>query len=370
MDDIEDLLERIEYNPYILKEIDVNLLNDKEFIIKAVQNNSYAIHFIPHKWHDDADVIRATLPYKKQYNHIMRYDVISEYDKASIFTCDRYIGMRYASDRLLHDKRFAMDIVRWNGGCIQFFPDEFRDDEEIMYNAIKKEAKWFSFASFRLRNNREFVLKCVWYNEDVYRFVNGRFRDDTNMLIEACTTNASYLMYANQEIIGDTGMLMRLQNKQASLNETLFVSDVVEGNKLFPMKIRKLYKRIIEVDAFDEIFNVEEIGKNIEYIIENFYGFMHMMCNDNGSFEPYNRKINYKFVQIIKENYFDIFEKNLVLMRKIYEDEDMMMYLDKVHNIKIFDMTELDPDNEYSHEELVKEYNRRFPEQRVIIMNK
>ena len=51
--------------------------------------------------------------------------------------------------------------MKSNGGALRYASPELRDDEEVVNNAIMKDASAMQYASQRLRSDKEFIYSLI-----------------------------------------------------------------------------------------------------------------------------------------------------------------------------------------------------------------
>ncbi len=162
-------IELVRGNGKALKDLSDFLRGDKQVVMVAVEQTGFALEFATKELRDDEEVVFKAL---ECYN-----DLESE----NVF--------RFASDRLKNDRNFILRSLSENGFVLEFVPEHFRDDEEVVLTAITSidYSSALHDASIRLKADRDFILKAVGLNGEVFCSVNEAFCDDEEVAIVAIT---------------------------------------------------------------------------------------------------------------------------------------------------------------------------------------
>ena len=124
----------------VLKYASDRLKNDKDFIMRIVAFDGYALGGVPEKYREDEKVIFEAI----NPNH-------SQDDSDAI---------QFVSDRLWEDKKFMLKALKYNLSILHFINDKFKDDEDVILFAAKQDAEYaFQNASIRLKNDKSFFKK-------------------------------------------------------------------------------------------------------------------------------------------------------------------------------------------------------------------
>ncbi len=147
---IENLNENIENGIYIKD------LNEKEKVLKSLDNDYKVILDFDLKYRDDIEIMQKAVE------------------------CELKQGMRngdisiatLASENLKGNRNFVEFCVSKEGALIDIFP-KFQNDRDIVLKAVETNGMALQFASESLKNDVEVVLKAVKNNEDAFEFVGS-----------------------------------------------------------------------------------------------------------------------------------------------------------------------------------------------------
>lgn len=133
---------------------------DKEFLLKLLSVNGlllfriYGRGLTPEQ--ADMDLVRAALS--------------QNYSVVSIFSYDA-----------LHNRDFVKQLVNIHGRVLEYLAPEFRDDEELVYDAVVSY-RAFEFASNRLKNDEAFLMKILDKNPSCIAYAPVKYREDRELM--------------------------------------------------------------------------------------------------------------------------------------------------------------------------------------------
>lgn len=115
---------------------------------------------------------------------------------------------KFASHELQHNREFVKTSVGELGvlfndsleakyGCpLEYVPEVFRDDEEIVTIAISEDPNALQFASERLKSSREFILEAIDINPYNLIHASTELLNDKNLIRNALSGSPGWLVYA------------------------------------------------------------------------------------------------------------------------------------------------------------------------------
>ncbi|MEG0576976.1 MAG: DUF4116 domain-containing protein [Bacilli bacterium] len=106
----------------------------------------------------------------------------------------------YASEFLLSNKEFYIDIIEKIGFNLYFVKDEFKDDLEVVEVAIKKDIRNLEHASNRLKENEIFILHLIKKYGPILRYASKSLLEDKDFMIKAIKTYNGSIKYANESL--------------------------------------------------------------------------------------------------------------------------------------------------------------------------
>lgn len=202
-----------------------SLLDDEEFIIKAVAQSGTALKFASKRLKDNENVVLNAVSSKSgvvdlsdegDYRNVLAIQYASDRikDNQKLLT---YVvkkdGMllKYASKRLQNTFEIVLEAVMENGAAIQYASDNLKNNNEIVFAAcnseidsfyyegelvlkhlpnqflskkkyvtkpIRERVEEFKYLKEDLKNDPKFLLKCIKSNYQVYKFIPESFKTD------------------------------------------------------------------------------------------------------------------------------------------------------------------------------------------------
>lgn len=231
VDEKEQLLEAIGYNAHsatTLKFASEELRNDKDFVLKAIRRNEYALRYASERLRDNKDFILEAV---KQSGFNLKYaSERLKHDKEIILTAVKKnsYALEYAPKRLRDDREFILEAVKNNGLALKYASEELKDDKEVVLEAVKDNGLALKFAPERLRDNEEVVLEAVKESGDALHYASERLRDDKEVVLTAVKYSGWALEYASDRLKNDKDFISEVEKIKAE-SDSLF-GDLEDDN--------------------------------------------------------------------------------------------------------------------------------------------
>ncbi|MDF1878412.1 DUF4116 domain-containing protein [Sulfurimonas sp. SAG-AH-194-C20] len=173
--DVEDLAVLLETKPHLYKD-------DREFILKILQNNGNALRHLSADMQNDFEMAKASvLNNSHAYQHIgNKLKDNEELLKLAI----KWNGdiLEYAIDKFKQDKEIAKIAVSNNASAICFLPKEFQSDKELISLALGSRMN-VSDAMLSINKevfkDREFSKRLMYINEAIFDYFDSELQKDT-----------------------------------------------------------------------------------------------------------------------------------------------------------------------------------------------
>ena len=174
----------MELNFYCNMYDDLDFIYDKDIVLTVIKHKNFLPMLDSYLESDDYDF------YDTIFNkNRLKYDrdiltAIAEVDSEALKDYDEF-------DHL--NKRTIMAIVNKCGSLLGYVPDEYKDNEEIVIEAISNDIHAFKYASSRLRFDKKIVAYAI--NSIIYRMCNEKIdiKDELNEIMSY--TNKQGLKY-------------------------------------------------------------------------------------------------------------------------------------------------------------------------------
>ncbi len=211
--DKDFVIELIKTNPNILELVDDSLKDDKEFMLEVVKMNSYALKYASDRLRDDEEVIEAAI------------------------TEDDCEGLKYVNKRFGYRKSFVMDVVRKSKCALKFVFDGFKDDKDVVLEAIKHDSKNILYLN-NLFDDKDFLNSIIEYFEP--------FIDESGKEIiidKVLLNNNPYSKKLNDDI---KNCLIELPyNKSLTQEEKIKISIIAANRKINTLIDKPKYEEVI-----------------------------------------------------------------------------------------------------------------------------
>ena len=80
-------------------------------------------------------------------------------------------------------------LIKINGYCLQYIPDEFKDDFNLSILAVKQNGLSISFVEGDLRKNKKIIIEAIKRNRESYDFIDSSMKLDKDV-------NAAFMKYS------------------------------------------------------------------------------------------------------------------------------------------------------------------------------
>jgi hypothetical protein len=167
--------------------ISERLRKTKEIAIVAASGAWYALSEMPEAMLDDKDVVLSAVKNQDVGGHIEKI-----------------------SDRLKKDIDIVITSVSKDNRVLKYFPDEFKDNEKVIEACLKGNGSAYSYFSSRFKNNREIALNMSAKWDFKLADAPEAFRNDREIVKNAVKTDANNYSHIGPDLIHDLQFLKEL----------------------------------------------------------------------------------------------------------------------------------------------------------------
>ena len=97
--------------------------------------------------------------------------------------CPQYY--QYSPDAFKNDRELLMQAVSFNGKVLKFASAFFRNDEKIVLAAVKNQTSALKYSSKAIKNNKTVVMKAVKGSGAVLEYASEKLCDDLDIVLAA-----------------------------------------------------------------------------------------------------------------------------------------------------------------------------------------
>lgn len=208
----EDLLQKLEKQPNLIKYLPKKWLLDKDDIVfilinhmKLQSSSAYEklINYIPQKWYKDKDVMLILLSIE-HYSSTSYEKIMSKLDQT-----------------ILDDKSFFIKAVYRNWRVYEYLPEKYRNDEDVAWALLKNVSTpggWIKIPE-SIFSSKENVLRLfeyekdnwlgdkLWFNSQFLRRIPDEYKKDRDFLKSILALNGYNFEYVHPDLRNDFELL-------------------------------------------------------------------------------------------------------------------------------------------------------------------
>ena len=176
--------------------------NYNQIIRKVIKRNGLALKYLSNKSRDNERLVIAAI--KNNINALeyasnrLKNDPDFIINLAVKFKTDNIIY--FASEKLLHNKSFIIDIIRKIGFNLYLVHDEFKDDLDVVEAAVSVDIRNFEHASNRIKENEMIVLDLTKKYGSVIRYSSNKLLTNPDFMLKAIKVYSVSIKYISHEL--------------------------------------------------------------------------------------------------------------------------------------------------------------------------
>ncbi len=128
-----------------------------------------------------------------------------------------------------NDKEVVLEAVKKDSYALQYASDELKNDKEVVLEAVKKDGWALKYASYRLLDDKEVVLAAVEQDGWALQFASDSLKEDKEVVLEAVKKDSYALQYASDELINDKEVVLEAVKKDG--RALMFASERLRDDK-------------------------------------------------------------------------------------------------------------------------------------------
>lgn len=173
-------------------------------------------------------------------------------------------AIKYSSQRLRSNKKFVMQASQI-GYTLEYVSEKLRDNKRIVLNSVKLNGNSLKYASDRLKNNKKIVLEAIKYDGAIIEFASERLRNNKKIALKAIKNNYYGFQYLSNKLKTNKPFLLNAVKIDGNII-TLVPSEVFDNSEEINLIIDIALKNVdkdIEKYKYDYP-NIETIKSIIE----------------------------------------------------------------------------------------------------------
>jgi len=199
-------LQFIRSYPFRFNAIYDSFKSNRAFILRAIETQPKVIDYVAPLFQEDSEIVSlAARSYPGAYAYLLSL----------------------APPEFINNKSNVIDIVSKAPMAIRQLSDEFKNDSEVIYRAIYKNAAAAEYVPI-LQTDRQLAFEMTERNGEVIRYLS-QFRTDEQFAIECVRRNGLHLQYFADTIRSNKHIVLEAirQNKES----VLYVADSLRGDE-------------------------------------------------------------------------------------------------------------------------------------------
>mmetsp|Transcript_39608 Transcript_39608/g.91530 ORF Transcript_39608/g.91530 Transcript_39608/m.91530 type:complete len:231 (-) Transcript_39608:30-722(-) len=139
-----------------------NLRADKDFVLQALSLSGFALQFASEELRCDREVVLAAVQQDGcAIRHAFYQSFREDLDVMKEAVANDWRAMQYASTLLQKNKELALFAVKQSWEAVQFIDEELQGDYDVMDAAVAQNGEALRYASEKLRANQVLARKAA-----------------------------------------------------------------------------------------------------------------------------------------------------------------------------------------------------------------
>lgn len=235
--DRELVLLALNKNKISFHDVVPSLLNNKDFVLKYVEQSSYPSFFpLPLELKEDQEVFFAY--YRKTH------------------TCFRDILWK---SKKYYNRESIKELLQINGAIMESLPNTYKDDLELAKIVIEQNPHNISLLNKRTTDkicvDKEYCKKILEKNRDAFEYISLKLRGDKDFVLPYVKRNPALLEKLSKKLRGDKDFVMQFIGNyyfmDAITDELRKDEDLmVKAVSQYPMSFFKIDKSLRNIDFY------------------------------------------------------------------------------------------------------------------------
>lgn len=245
-------------------------------IFKALEKDPFAQ--IATSCFKDRELALSVLSRYPEHIRCIRQDYVTPI-MASFALCQNGLVLEYMPEKFKEDKELLSIAIKENFDAYKFIPQKYKSDKELALIALAKNAQIFQKLPVLLREDESFVLDAIEINDAVVKYTP--LASNLGFMIKATQRNVDAKLHApsfNEKLKNIKQIEKQTSSHSWTIDESLFLEKNKEGEAFigllqkgeYPFKELKQYvlKKKASVDFYfdQEILSFEELEATIQAI--------------------------------------------------------------------------------------------------------
>lgn len=219
----------------------IEIRSNKDIMMEAVANDFTALDLCSDDLQEDRDIVLAaveSLP--PASSNVVLFHINDSFQRENpdivalaiqkCRPCNLYLIQDDIDEELWLNREVALAWLSAGGDWLEDdFPDEFKDDEDLLLTVAESNWDEFDYASTALRNSKDFMLRAIEVDARVIRDAGDELRHDHDLALRAFSKDIHTIQfYSNAEdfdfMVSFTGSVRRQIQEYDHFQSLIFTS--------------------------------------------------------------------------------------------------------------------------------------------------
>jgi hypothetical protein len=312
LNDKQFILEAIEKLPRLIYYLNPEFKKDPEVVLQVVKNQGRFLKYADSSLKTNLEIVKVAIK-----NNGLALEFVDESlkkDNNIVLEAVRNnpLALEFADESLKKDSKIVLEAIKNNGLALEFADESLKKDYKIALEAIKNNGLALEFANESLKKDSKIVLEAFRNNTKVINFISDGLWCDKMFVLEAIKIRYWALQYASDSLKNDREIAVEAINKDGFALE--YVSDSLKSDLDIVLQAIKIDSQAIQFA--DENLDIVQgaIAKNREILLSFFKEQIEGIERHEYSAR---KNIEYDYDSIYEENPFYVLDFEV---RNILED--------------------------------------------------
>lgn len=198
INDRKFILEAVQTNGLVIRYLPQIFKQDREIALAAVQNNGLALEFVAENLRTgDQEIILAALT---NTGHAFQYIIGDLKNDHDIILAALHDNINIIPQTLLNDKNFMLKAVAKNGLTLEKASPALKKDKEVVGTAVKQSGRALHYADESFKDNYEIVFAAIEQDPDFFVHVSKTFKNNFEIALTAVRGSRNAYQYISEEL--------------------------------------------------------------------------------------------------------------------------------------------------------------------------
>lgn len=228
--------------------------DDEQFVVECLKAEPHALRYASERLRGKKSIVYPVIKRSSDLYVYASEDLKVQKDFVLLMAkCDKYSSFFSSKieKKWVHDKEVMMHLIDKDGIYFDYLPKDLRTDEDFLLKLIRKCPNTFANFDRSTRSNKSFVIKALKAGAD-YIDIAWSLKKDEEVLFEALKKNTNFFSNASEKLRSDR--LVALMALEFDGNLYRYLSDDLRGEKdLLLLAIKSCAVKNEQINFSDKI---------------------------------------------------------------------------------------------------------------------